>query len=166
MMTEKQIYNRCKEIFAADGKEFKNIEVRINGRLRATLGRCHYVSICGIVSPTKIEISRALLESEDEKEIDETIIHECAHALVAIDTLQKHGHDSYFKAKCQKLGIAGNRCASGNRADTPDQYKYVVSCAECGKITTCYYRAGNVVKYPQMYRSKCCGAALKIAQNY
>lgn len=166
MMTVQQIRERCIEIFAADGKEFKNIEVAINGRLKATLGRCSYKAVCGVVIPTKIEISRHLLESGNTKEIDNTIVHECAHALVTLDTKERHGHDNLFVAKCQKYGIAGNRCAEGSRLDNPTEYKYTVFCKGCGKPVGCYFRAGQVVKNPSMYHSRCCGATLRIVQNY
>lgn len=167
-MTEKDIIKVCEDTFKRDGRVFCNIEVKVNSRLKATLGRCHYdLQNCKIV-PTKIEISRQLLLSGNQKEINETIIHECAHALVALDTGENHGHDKFFKAKCQKLGISGDRCASGSRLDSEDlsEYKYVCYCAACHKATNCYYRAGKVVKNPKMYYSKCCSAAINIVQNY
>ena len=166
-MTVNDIKKRCAEVFAADGKQF-DLDVNINGRLKAVLGRCHYKAVLGVVYPVRIEISRQLLETGTPQDIDETIVHECAHALVTLDTGEKHGHDKLFKAKCQKHGIAGDRCAKGSRMDDEDLtiYKYVCSCQNCGKVIGCYYRAGKVIKNPSMYHSNCCGASILVEQNY
>ena len=169
MMTVNEISTKCAETFKKVNLEFKNIEVNINGRLTATLGRCCYIRICGKVAPTKIEISKKLLETGTPHMIEEVIKHECAHAIACIETGEKQGHNGYFKSVCKRIGTDNDTCACKTTERTVSDnkvYKYIVCCKCCGKVVGKYYRAGKVVKYPTNYTSTCCKAGLSVTQNY
>ena len=161
-MTEKDIIKICEEVFAREGELFCDIEVKINARLKATLGRCFYKQCGFAMYPTKIEISRSLIE-EHPDQVYETIVHECAHAIVCLKTGEKHGHDSIWKACARRLGISDKRCADNAASE---KYKYVCSCTQCNRIVGRYFRAGKVVKYPQFYHCADCGGKLKVEQLY
>ena len=152
-MTERDIVEICKETFAKANMKF-DIPVKLNGRLKRTLGRCSYSIFNGVAIPSLIEISRDLAESDNIEQITETTIHECAHAIVALQTGERHGHDYVWKDTCHKLGIAGDRCA---KQPASQDYKYICTCKECGKIVGRYFRAGRVVKEPWFYHCKCGG---------
>jgi predicted SprT family Zn-dependent metalloprotease len=162
MMTEKDIIKICEETFAREGELFCDIEVKINGRLKATLGQCHYEQCGFTVYPTRIEISRSLIEEHPEQ-VRDTVIHECAHAIVCLQTGERHGHDSVWKACARRLGISDERCADNAASE---KYKYVCSCTQCNQIVGRYFRAGKVVKYPQFYSCGHCGGQLKVEQLY
>jgi len=158
----KEITTVCEETFKREGEIFCDIEVSINARLKTTLGRCFYKKIDMAVVPTKIEISRSLIE-EHPDQVHDTIVHECAHAIVCLKTGEQHGHDSIWKACCRRLGISDERCANNAASE---KYKYVCSCTECNKIVGKYFRAGKVVKYPQFYSCAECGGKIKVEQFY
>ena len=50
--------------------------------------------------------------------------------------------------------------------DVDKAYKYTAYCSKCGKFIQGFARAGKVVKQPQFYTTKCCGAIVKIKQNW
>ena len=158
----KEITLVCEETFKKEGEVFCDIEVSINARLKTTLGRCFYKKIDMAVIPIKIEISRSLIE-EHPDQVHDTIVHECAHAIVCLKTGEKHGHDALWKACCRRLGISDERCADNAASE---KYKYVCSCTECNKIVGKYFRAGKVVKYPQFYSCAECGGKIKVEQLY
>ena len=152
-MTERDIVELCRQTFAKENMKF-DIPVKFNGRLKRTLGRCHYSVYNGTVIPSLIEISRDLIESGNIEQIRETTIHECAHAIVVLQTGERHGHDAIWKNVCHRLGIAGDRCA---KQTASQDYKYICTCKKCGKIVGRYFRAGRVVKEPWLYHCKCGG---------
>lgn len=161
-MTMHDILKICKETFEKAQMTF-DIPVAINGRFKRTLGRCNYEVYEGVVVPTLIELSRDLVESDDVEQIRETIIHECAHAIVALQTGESHGHDELWKYTCRRLGIAGERCA---KKPASENYKYICTCADCGRVVGHYFRAGKVVREPWLYYCKCCGGKIKVEQLF
>ena len=74
MWTIERITERCIDYCGRCGVEF-NSPVGINGRLTRTLGRCIYKKIDFVWQPTRIEISRKLLETSPDNCIEEVIAH-------------------------------------------------------------------------------------------
>lgn len=137
-MTVEDIKEYCREAFEKAGYDFDyfGIEVSINGRLTRTLGRCLYKRdiITDDIMPTKIEISKQLLETSTLDDIISIIYHECCHALVTIETGEKHGHDAVFKTMCKKVGTKNDTCATKVKRTIEEDkiYKYTVYCENCG----------------------------------
>lgn len=67
--------------------------VKINGRLTKTLGRCSY-------HKKLIELSKTHVDQNQIHEIDDTIRHEIAHAMVG----PGFGHGEIWKSAAMKLG--------------------------------------------------------------
>ena len=164
MMTEKDLTARCAEICISVGYPF-TIPVKINKRLTRTLGRVLFYSYGGYVTPESMEFSYKLLETGDSTTIDDVIKHECAHYLVIKETHEDHGHDKIFKEMCARIDCTFDTTTVEVAAYTPDTYKYIVTCAACGKIVGRYHRAGKVVKFPSHYHCKC-GGHLTVTQNW
>lgn len=53
-----------------------------------------------------ISLSKYLVDLNSETRVQNTILHEIAHALVGVE----HGHDSVWKRKALEIGCDGNRC--------------------------------------------------------
>lgn len=164
MMTEKDIKNRCSGICKAVGYNFY-IPVKINKRLTRTLGRVIHICYRDTIVPQSMEISYKLLETGDEKMIDEVIKHECAHYLVAVETHKDHGHDATFKEMCARIDCTFDTPSTKVAAFKNTDYKYIVTCNFCKKIVGQYHRAGKVVKNPSLYSCKC-GGSLSVTQNW
>ena len=168
-MTIENVMVHVNEAFSKAGYNFPacGIEVSINKRLTRTLGRCKSVRHGDIVTPQAIEFSAEMLETATDKTIIDVIYHECAHALVGIETCEKHGHDAVFKAMCRRIGTDNDGTVTEVERTVAETevYKYCVYCNKCGKIVGKYHRAGKVVKTPQFYSCKC-GGSLTVIQNY
>jgi predicted SprT family Zn-dependent metalloprotease len=118
---------------------------------KRTLGRCHYGSV------KKISLSRWYVENNEEALVEDTILHEIAHAL---DYLERgySSHDKHWKKICVRIGARPERCSKN--ADKPEgHYKYSVVC--CGKTYGKHRKSrGRTYSCPQ------CRKRLKFVKNY
>jgi len=71
-----------------------------------------------------ISMSEQFCLKVDDAEVEDTILHEIAHALVGVE----HGHDAIWRAKALEIGCSGERTHNSSFT-TP---KYIVSCVQCG----------------------------------
>lgn len=143
------------------------VPIRENARLRTTLGRVKfsYDAFNGVYFPTVVEFSAAHLKDSDTEVID-TITHEFVHYyLLMIDPTEKHGHDAMFRALSKELGCIP-RATKKIEPKNDRQEKYSIYCSKCGKLVSTRTRACKITKFPELYRSKCCDAELKVVQNY
>ena len=137
-----------------------------NGRLTATLGRVCWDEEGKL---EKIEFSKKFLASATEENIMDVILHELAHAFVFLETGEIHGHDATFRAMCARLGTINNGMyAKGQVYEKPREefYKYTLKCSCCGKAIGHRSRACKITQHPEYYISGCCGAAIKVIQNF
>ena len=168
MWTIERITNLCIDYCRKCGVTF-NSPVIINGRLTRTLGRCFYMRTGEAWKPTKIEISRQLLETSTDESIEAVIAHECAHYVACAVTHENHGHDSTFRFYCEKIGTSNDTAVYEDlqRTKTNEEiYKYTLYCSECGKFVGGRSRASRIIKEPWNYYTKCCDAELKIIKNW
>ena len=167
-MTTQEIYNECVKIFSSVDLEFNNIEIKINGRLTKTLGRCCYEVQGSKLTPIRLEFSRLVIEKGDSKLIEDVIKHECAHAIATIETGEKQSHNMYFKSVCARIGTTNDTPSTVAKYNAGDAeiYKYIINCEKCKKVVGKYHRAGNVVKMTPYYRCSNCGGSLKVTQNF
>ena len=169
MWTEEQLKCGVSRTFKKAGHNFPNsIEIKINGRLTRTLGRCMYKNIYEIATPYKIEFSKQFLETSTDDCIESVIAHEACHALVAIETGVAHHHDEYFKEMCRRVGCTNDGRTTQVESTVDDRalYKYFVVCKECGKVVGMFHRAGKIVKNSEHYKSKCCKGSLLVEKNW
>lgn len=165
-MTLEQATARCNEIATAAGLEI-HCPIEYNGRLKSTLGRVDYRfrrSSYTKLEPKKIEFSKSFMENASATEADQVVLHEMTHFIITTKTGTKHGHDEVFKALNLKLGGNGRATAEIDKSEM--RPKYTVYCNECGKVVGHYFRAGKVVKHPELFLSKCCQKTLRVEQNY
>ncbi len=73
----------------------------------------------------KITLSERLVLANSENIVEQTILHEIAHALVG----EGHGHDWVWQAKARELGCSGNRCY-GDEV-TRAESRYLAVCPNC-----------------------------------
>lgn len=143
-------------------------ELRINNRLRTTLGRCW--ATCKhkdgkeTYVPTKIEISGKAIESVTEKELKEILAHEFAHYYTYKNS-GKHDHENImFIEICKRLHTDP---APEIEVHIEEKYKYEVFCSCCGESMIRLSSAkSDIIKNSHLYRSTCCKKPLKIVQNY
>ena len=117
---------------------------------KSSLGRCHYGKI------KKITLSRRYVEQNEEALVEDTILHEIAHAL---DYLERgySSHDKHWKKICVRIGADPQRCKED--VDFPeDHYKYSTTC--CG---TTY---GRHRKSNRFYICPKCRKRLNYVKNY
>jgi predicted SprT family Zn-dependent metalloprotease len=97
--------------------ELTNWSFEISNEKRA-VGRCYH-------GRKKIVFSRHFLHIPWEQ-IEDTILHEIAHALVG----SGNGHNEVWKRKAKEIGASDKRCAPlGVKASA--KYNYVIKCPEC-----------------------------------
>lgn len=106
-------------------------------------GACHFTE-------KKISFSRNFIKHADDLDINDTILHEIAHALVG----PNHGHDSVWKTMAKKIGCSAKRCHTLEFSD----YKWVRFCTNhCWEQKT-HRRKPNLV-------CKKCGAPVIYKKN-
>jgi|APSaa5957512622_1039677.scaffolds.fasta_scaffold94009_2 hypothetical protein len=86
------------------------------GRIRWKNGICQYISL-----------SKYITVLNEEKVIRNTILHECAHALVGYG----NGHNSVWRQKAIEIGCNGKRCSS-THVRTEGRWQGI--CPECHTV--------------------------------
>ena len=66
---------------------------------------------------------------KDDAAVENTILHEIAHALVG----RGHGHDYVWRSKALEIGCDGERCHSHEKDIENVRYKYLATCPICGE---------------------------------
>ena len=84
-----------------------------------------------------ISLAHAYARSAPEEAIDDTMLHEIAHALVG----KAHGHDQVWQAQAVALGCSGHRCHDVQF--TPP--RYIVMCDQGCWVTTAERRQRGAV---------------------
>jgi len=88
------------------------------GRGKNLFGLCQYTT-------KTISLSRVLTELNDEDAVDDTILHEIAHALAG----SKAGHGTEWKRMCLRIGAKPERVF--DNIESPEG-KYTLECPNCG----------------------------------
>lgn len=84
-----------------------------------------------------ITMSYDYAKQASDEEIQDTLLHEIAHALVG----KKHNHDDVWRAKALEIGGSGARCH--DRRFTPP--RYIMKCANGCWVATAERRRRNLV---------------------
>lgn len=95
-------------------------------RSKKTFGLCKF-------GRKVISLSKFLCETNPEHEVEITIKHEIAHALVGLN----HGHDRDWKSKCVEMGITPSQYyneAGNGRNVIPVEKKNQYQCPNCKHI--------------------------------
>jgi len=89
---------------------------------KRTLGRCHYHA-------KKITLSKWYVELNEENDVEDTILHEIAHALsfLRYGTNGK-GHGRLWKNVCKEIGARPERLHKGILEYPDNHYKYSDTC--------------------------------------
>ena len=118
---------------------------------KRSLGRCHYGKV------KKITLSRWYVEQNTEELVEDTILHEIAHALDYLDRGYSN-HDINWKKICIRIGANPKRCSK--EVDKPEgHYKYSVTC--CGKTYGKHRMSGF-----RTYSCPKCRKPIKFKKNY
>lgn len=172
MWTIEKITALCIEYCGRCGVEF-NSPVIINPRTVRTLGACYFretiVNGKRCCVPTKIEFSQKFLSVASDKEIEDTVAHECAHYVTTAITHKQHGHDETFRYYCLLMGATDNtaKAFKASYHEHNDKvYKYSFFCKECGQFVGGKTRACKMTRFPELFRSGCCHGELKMVQNW
>lgn len=92
---------------------------------KSSLGRCHYME-------QKITLSEWYVELNEESDVEDTILHEIAHALSFIRYGAKgRGHGKLWKQVCVEIGATPSRLHKGILEYPDNHHKYVDDCI-CG----------------------------------
>ena len=106
---------------------------------KTSLGRCHYME-------EKITLSKWYVELNEESDVEDTILHEIAHALSFIRYGAKgRGHGKLWKQVCVEIGATPSRLHKGIVEYPNNHYKYVDDCI-CG-VTYKMHRLRKRSKY-------------------
>jgi predicted SprT family Zn-dependent metalloprotease len=100
-------------------------------RRKTEMGLCLY-------SIKRIELSRYFVELNSAEAIQETLLHEIAHALVG----PGHGHDSVWKQQCLKIGAKPERlCYTVTMPEGP----WRAQCGYCGMLHSKHRKPKHLV---------------------
>lgn len=83
--------------------------------------RKHQLGVC-YYDKKHIALSKHHVLADTDEDVNDTILHEIAHALVGPD----NGHNNLWKKKAKSIGCNGNRCK-----ESRIKYKYIAQCPVC-----------------------------------
>ncbi|MDQ0174448.1 SprT-like protein [Bacillus chungangensis] len=127
----------------------RTIPIKINNRLKRTLGRCLIVGN----EIVKIELSGDLIKYGATQVIIDILKHELIHYVMFVKGLPHSDGDATFEQELLRLGVAssGRYCVG-----MAVEYK----CEVCGVNYEAFTK--RVAEKPQKYRTKCCDGRLVI----
>ncbi len=96
--TENRALARCRDLLRQHGLDAVGWVASLD-ESRARAGACNFTK-------KMISLSRLYVRVADPAELDDTILHEIAHALVG----PQHHHDAVWRAKARAIGCSGDRC--------------------------------------------------------
>lgn len=146
-------------------------ELKINGRLSKSLGRCKAIIARDLrtgkttkVNPVGIDISKKFLEIATPEEIVSVLAHEFAH-YCTYKTYGDHDHSTKeFKMFCN---ILETNHAPSMSTKNKIRNKYDVFCSCCGEhIGVKSTARAGVIQNPSRYTSRCCKAPVRIQKNF
>lgn len=105
-------------------------------------GQCHH-------SQRKIVLSKHFVDLNDVDCIEQTILHEIAHALVG----HGHGHDYVWRMKAREIGV--RRPAPTKYSNMPS-FRYTASCPNCGPLRGGKHRLSK----KHVFSCRRCGAEI------
>lgn len=109
---------------------------------KRSLGRCHY-------HKRKITLSKWYVELNDEDDVEDTILHEIAHALCWNKYGNRGtGHGVLWKQICRQIGARPERVHKGILEYPNNHYKYVDSCI-CGKTFKRHRKSKGIYRCPK-----------------
>lgn len=85
-------------------------------------GACHY-------GRKAISLSLGFAEAASDAEVEDTILHEIAHALVG----RRHNHDAIWQAKARAIGCTAERCHAVEFTPHPLTARCVNGCFAIGR---------------------------------
>jgi predicted SprT family Zn-dependent metalloprotease len=110
---------------------------------KRTLGRCHYTL-------KKITLSKWYVELNEEDDVEDTILHEIAHALSWVRYGREgKGHGRLWKRVCREIGATPERIYKGVLEYPDNHHKYMEEC--CGRT----YKKHRLRKDRNYYCPKC-----------
>ncbi len=144
-----RIQERARELM--DQYELHGWRFQIAGTKRR-IGRCYY-------HRRVIEFSRYYIESSWH-EIEDTLLHEIAHAITFINHGSEHGHDEVWRHYAGLLGAAPKACS--DRHVSTAKFNYVITCTSCGRSWKRHrlkagYQNGR-------FKSGCCHAEMEVRE--
>lgn len=117
-----------------------SIPIRLNGRLKRNLGR--YLCLSD-GTPLRIEIAKDHIKYYTQKEVVDTLKHECVHYALHMLGLPFGDGDDYFEDTLKRLGV----CSTGTMKHKGLTHVYNCDCKEEHLSITRFnvnrYRCGN-----------------------
>ena len=161
----RKLYRECIAELDSIGMDYSSriVEVKVNGRLKTTLGYCKRNNVTGNYT---IEVAPCMLADGVEVEaIKDTIIHEILHTCPGSFN---HGYEWKHRASIvnRKLGYNIETCASTKELEAQGvkvqrrDWKYALECVDCGKQFK-YKRWCESLENPSRYRCGSCHGELK-----
>ncbi len=95
---ERRALDRCRDLMQQHGLQRAGWVAKLDD-CRSRAGACYFTK-------KSIVLSRLYVRAASPAELDDTILHEIAHALVG----PQHHHDSVWRAQARAIGCSGNRC--------------------------------------------------------
>lgn len=128
----KRLLDQAREIMDRHGLQSWRL---VMDDARRRLGCCKY-------NRKTITLSRRHLETSQEADVVDTILHEVAHALVG----PNNGHNNVWRSMCVKIGAKPNRCKSVSD-DFHEDAPFVAECKPCNNKWQRYRRPPAKASY-------------------
>jgi len=159
---EKKFITKVEFILFKYGRDFLEenyphipmIPVKINGRLKRSLGR--YIHHRGTRQAIGIEISKDMIKHYPKEEILDTMRHELTHYALHFDGRPyRDGHPVF-----ERELVKNNASSTGTTKFRGIKEIVTYKCKNCNKESSTFTK--SVAKNPDRYNTRCCGSDIVI----
>lgn len=124
-----RVLTRIKAVAGTRARTILDLPVRVNQNLRRTYGVFRF-------SPSEIELAPWL--QNDREQLQDTFLHEVAHAICFFSGARSERHGVKWKEVARSLGATPKACGTvavnGQAAYRPRKEKPIGVCASCGHV--------------------------------
>jgi len=136
------------------GVDLSEVAIEVSDKMKRAAGKVVHNKTTGEVTT---RYAYGAYQERGWEDFASTVRHELIHVWQIV-RFGNADHGRTFKRKAENLGTSVH-------CEKFSEYEYNLHCTNCDDLIGGRYKKSKIVKQPEKYNSKCCGANLRVEEN-